>query len=121
VLPQAPASAPYPAARDGVVQRVEPRAVGRGVTALGGNRVTMEDAIDPAVGFVITARPGDLVRRGEPLATIHARDEAGLAQGRAALDAAIAIGDAMEDAPLPLISHRVTGSGVEDLIAKRET
>ena len=114
-LPQAPASAPFVAARDGVVQRIEPRAVGRGVTALGGNRVTMEDAIDPAVGFVITARPGDAVLRGQPLATIHAHDELGIARGREALARAIAIGDSMLDVPLPLVSHRVTAAGVEEL------
>ena len=75
----------------------------------------MEDAIDPAVGFVITARPGDAVLRGQPLATIHAHDELGIARGREALARAIAIGDSMLDVPLPLVSHRVTAAGVEEL------
>ena len=42
-----------------------------------------------SVGFVITARPGDWVEQGEPLATIFARDRAGVEAGRAALRAAI--------------------------------
>jgi len=116
-LPQAPAQRVHRASRAGVVQRVEPRAVGRGVTALGGNRVTMEDRIDPAVGFVITVRPGDRVSRGEPLATIHARDHQGLELGERALARAIEIGDALHEPPLPLVSHRVTAAGVEELTA----
>ena len=114
VLPQAPQSAVWRAPRAGVVAQVEPRAVGRGIIALGGGRRTVDDRVDPAVGFVITARPGDAVRAGDPLATIFARDAAGLDAGRAALDAAIRIAD---DAPpaLPLVSHRVTAAGVEEL------
>jgi pyrimidine-nucleoside phosphorylase len=94
---------------------VEPRAVGRGITALGGGRTRVEDTVHPAVGFVITARPGDIVREGDPLATILAQDQNGLDAGRAALDLAIRLADDVDDAdpPLPLISHRVTGAGVE--------
>lgn len=111
-LPQAHEVEIFSAPRAGVVARVEPRAVGRGVTALGGGRTRMEDAIDPSVGFVIRARPGDVVRVGEPLATIFARDEAGIAAGMASLAEAIQITDEAEP-PLPLVSHRVTSAGVE--------
>lgn len=110
-LPQAKAVEFYSAPRTGVVARVEPRAVGRGVTALGGGRQAMGDAIDPSVGFVIRARPGDVVQAGEPLATIFARDESGLVSGMASLAEAIVIADEA-DPPLPLVSHRVTKDGV---------
>jgi thymidine phosphorylase len=73
------------------------------------------EPVDPAVGFSITVRPGDRVERGEPLASIHARDAAGLAAGRAALDAAVRIADEAGESPLPLVSHRVTAAGVESL------
>jgi pyrimidine-nucleoside phosphorylase len=115
-LPQAPHTQVWRAPRDGVVARVEPRAVGKGIIALGGGRTKVDDRVDPAVGFVITARPGVAVRAGEPLATIHARDVAGLEAGRAALDAAIVVADEAP-APLPLVSHRVSASGVEVLDA----
>jgi pyrimidine-nucleoside phosphorylase len=105
----------YEAPRAGVVAEVAPRAVGKGVIALGGGRVRVGAPVDPAVGFHITARPGDRVERGEPLATVHARDAAGLAAGRRALDAAVRIADALDAAPLPLVSHRVTAAGVEEL------
>ena len=112
LLPQAAECELYVATRDGVVAQVEPRAIGRGITALGGGRTKVDDTVDPSVGFVITARPGDVVRAGEPLATIFARDGAGVALGRAALAESIRLADEA-DPPLPLVSHRVTAAGVE--------
>jgi pyrimidine-nucleoside phosphorylase len=112
VLPQAAACEIFCSQRRGFVAHVEPRAVGRGIIALGGGRTSMEDVIDPTVGFVITARPGDWVELGEPLATIFAPDRAGIEVGRAALRQAIVIADEA-DPPLPLVSHRVTHAGVE--------
>ena len=111
VLPQAGACELFLAPRSGVVTCVEPREVGRGVTALGGGRTRMEDSVDPSVGFVITAKPGDVVQHGEPLATVFARDRAGIDTGLATLRRAIGIADEAEP-PLPLISHRVTSAGV---------
>ena len=111
VLPQAGACELFLAPRAGVVACVEPRAVGRGVTALGGGRTRIEDSVDPSVGFVITAKPGDVVQNGEPLATVFARDRAGIDTGLTTLRRAIAIADEAEP-PLPLISHRVTSAGV---------
>jgi pyrimidine-nucleoside phosphorylase len=110
-LPQAGAVEVYRAPRAGVVVRVEPRRIGRGILELGGGRRTMEDTIDHAVGFVITVKPGDAVREGEPIASIFARDADGIATGAAALAEAITIGEAgrLE----PLITHRVTARGVE--------
>lgn len=111
VLPQADACELFVAPRRGLVARIEPRAIGRGLTMLGGGRTTVEDVVEPSVGFVITARIGDWVEAGEPLATIFARDANGVEAGRAVLRGAIIIGDEAEP-PLPLISHRVTATGV---------
>lgn len=113
-LPQAPHQEFFTAQRDGVVQTVDPRAIGYGIIALGGGRRNMEDRIDPSVGFVITVKPGMHIVKGQTLATIHARSESDLAVGRSVLKSAIAIGDAA-DPPLPLVSHRVTARGVEQL------
>lgn len=111
-LPQSRECELFPAPRDGVVALVEPRTIGHGIVAMGGGRTRMEDTVDPSVGFVIGARPGDVVRAGEPLATVCARDRAGVAAGMAALRAAIRIADEAEH-PLPLVSHRVTIAGAE--------
>jgi pyrimidine-nucleoside phosphorylase len=112
-LPQAPCRATYVASRAGVVVRVAPRPIGEALVGMGGGRAVIDDTIDPAVGFHVTAKPGDTVARGEALASIFARDAAGLARGRRALDEAIVIGEATD--PLPLVSHRVTAAGVERL------
>src|SRR5437773_368745 len=73
VLPQALAVEVYAAARTGVVQRVEPRTIGRAIIALGGGRRTVDDIIDPTVGFVITVKPGDKVMEGEPTESVFAK------------------------------------------------
>jgi pyrimidine-nucleoside phosphorylase len=110
-LPQANACELFAAPRRGLIARIEPRAIGRGLTALGGGRTKLDDVIEPSVGFVITARVGDWVEAGEPLATIFARDSNGVDAGRAALRGAISIGDEAE-LPLPLISHRISAEGI---------
>ena len=78
--------------------------------ALRGGRRTMDDKIDPSVGFVITAKPGDTVTRGQSLATIHALDEKGIREGKRALDDAIRFRDEAA-ASLPLISVKITSDG----------
>jgi pyrimidine-nucleoside phosphorylase len=113
-LPYAPRTETFTAKKDGVVQTVDPREIGYGIIALRGGRRNMEDQIDPSVGFVITAKPGHHVTKGQPLATIHAQSENDLALGRSILEKAIPIGDSAE-APLPLVSHRITVRGVEQL------
>ena len=117
VLPQAQAVEVYAAPRTGVVQRVEPRTIGRAIIALGGGRRTVEDTIDPTVGFVITVKPGDPVRAGEPIASVFAQDEAGIARGMEALGEAVAIGETGR--LTPLVSHRISARGVELLAEGR--
>jgi pyrimidine-nucleoside phosphorylase len=112
VLPQADECELFAAPRRGFVARIEPRAIGRGIIEMGGGRTRVEDVTDPTVGFVITARPGDWVEAGEPMATIFARNRSGISSGRNTLRSAILIADEAEP-PLPLISHRVTSAGRE--------
>ena len=114
LLPQSAEVELFAAPRRGFVSKVEPRTIGRGITALGGGRTTMEDTLDLSVGFVITARPGDWVEQGEPLASVFARDRSGIASGLATLRSAILIADEAE-LPLSLVSHRVSQAGVEQL------
>jgi pyrimidine-nucleoside phosphorylase len=113
VLPQAQAVEVYRADRGGIVAAVEPRRIGRAITELGGGRTAVEDAVDPTVGFVITVKPGDPVRAGEPIASVFARDDAGIALGMQALREAVTIGETGR--LTALISHRITGRGVEVL------
>ncbi|MCR4341788.1 MAG: thymidine phosphorylase [Gemmatimonadaceae bacterium] len=116
LLPQASAVEIFSAVHDGTVHKVEPRTIGYGLVGLGAGRVRVDDAIDPSVGFVITAKPGDQVKKGEPLATVFAGDDEGLRKGLDVLARAIIIGQGPA-AALPLISHRVTSSGVEEYLS----
>jgi pyrimidine-nucleoside phosphorylase len=114
LLPQAAEVEVFRAPTEGVVARIEPRMIGRAILELGGGRRTIEEEIDPSVGFVIPVKPGDRVRSGEPLASVFARDRSGIDTGIAALRAAITIAE--EGSLTPLISHRVSAKGVEALI-----
>jgi pyrimidine-nucleoside phosphorylase len=111
ILPQANAVEVFAAPAAGVVTAVEPRTIGRAIVEMGGGRRTMADEIDRAVGFVITVKPGDCVVAGQPIASVFARDAAGIETGFAALRRAVVIGGRAE--PLPLVSHRITAGGVE--------
>ncbi|HEV8125227.1 MAG TPA: thymidine phosphorylase [Gemmatimonadales bacterium] len=113
LLPQARAVEIYRAPDAGVVSRVEPRLIGRAIVELGGGRRALDDAIDHSVGFVITVKPGETVSEGEPIASVFARDKAGIDAAFRALSHAIVIGGELD--ALPLISHRVTAQGVEVL------
>ncbi|WP_040677352.1 thymidine phosphorylase [Nitratireductor pacificus] len=72
-LPAAAIVVPATAGRDGFVGRIETRALGVGVIELGGGRSKPEDAIDHSVGLTGCLPVGAEVRRGEPLAMVHAR------------------------------------------------
>jgi pyrimidine-nucleoside phosphorylase len=112
ILPQAPVRRVVEAARSGTVVEVEARSIGHAAVELGAGRRALGTPIDPAVGFHITVKPGDIVEAGEAVATVYARTPEDAERGREALVAAIRIGEGPA-APLPLVSHRVTRAGVE--------
>ena len=79
-LPRAPVVRDVPAPRAGTVRRLGAIGVGQVAVHLGAGRRTKEDAIDHAVGIVCIKKRGDSVARGEPLARVHARDDASAEQ-----------------------------------------
>jgi pyrimidine-nucleoside phosphorylase len=83
-LHPAPVVAMVPSPADGVVAGCDCFAVGELVVALGGGRRAKEDAIDPRVGLVVLRRPGERIRRGEPLAELHLAGPDDAAVARAA-------------------------------------
>jgi thymidine phosphorylase len=54
---------------------MDTRDLGLAVVALGGGRRRVEDTIDHTVGIVFQAALGDRIEPGQPLATIHAKDQ----------------------------------------------
>jgi pyrimidine-nucleoside phosphorylase len=113
LLPQAGAVEVFSAQETGVVARVEPRPLGEAIVAMGGGRRVVSDTVDPSVGLVVTVKPGDRIDRGQPIASVFARDADGIALGMDALRRAIVLGERAD--PLPLVSHRITRQGVETL------
>jgi thymidine phosphorylase len=82
-------------AERGTVARVDVRAVGLAVVALGGGRTRETDPVDHAVGLTEVAAPGEEVAPGgRPLALVHAADEAAAERAVSSLRAAYALGDA---------------------------
>ena len=112
-LPAAAVRQAFESPADGVLSSIEPRVVGRAIVALGGGRATIDDTVDPSVGFVFLATPGDTVAKGQPIVEIHARSADDAAAAARALSGAISIGGRAD--LLPLVSHRITVNGVERL------
>jgi pyrimidine-nucleoside phosphorylase len=82
------------AARDGFVNRIDAELVGKASGALGAGRDRVVDSVDHAVGILVLARPGDAVRRGDPIFELQYRDQARLEQAIALARLAVAIEDA---------------------------
>lgn len=75
LLPKAAIISPLYAPCDGYIDAIACDEVGICSLILGGGRETKESKIDLSVGIVLQKKVGDYVRKGEPLAVIHANDE----------------------------------------------
>ncbi len=83
LLPQARLIETVRSPRSGYVSEVNARVIGEASVELGAGRAKKSDSIDHAVGFVIHHKVGDKVKKGEPLFTVHANDEAKLKAAKA--------------------------------------
>jgi thymidine phosphorylase len=90
----------------GTVTRIDTRALGLAVVALGGGRTRPEDAIDHAVGLAELATLGETVGPDRPLAIVHARDQRGADSASAAIRAAFTLSQTGAR-PGPLILDRI--------------
>lgn len=86
LLPSASVTVPVPSPADGYVSAIAAERSGLVSMHLGGGRATKDSEIDLSVGFVLNKKSGDAVKKGESLATVHARDAESAA--RAARDLA---------------------------------
>ncbi|MCD8037504.1 MAG: pyrimidine-nucleoside phosphorylase [Lachnospiraceae bacterium] len=73
-LPKASITEDIASPADGYVGRIVCDEIGMCSLILGGGRETKESEIDLSVGLVLRKKVGDSVKKGEPLATIHAND-----------------------------------------------
>ncbi|MGC4078666.1 MAG: thymidine phosphorylase [Rubrivivax sp.] len=107
-LATAPVIAEVPAPRDGVVAAIDARALGYAIVELGGGRRRGGDVIDPRVGLDEMVALGEMRRAGEPLARVHAADDAGAARAVAAVQAAVTLADSAPPPP-PWLHQRIDG------------
>jgi pyrimidine-nucleoside phosphorylase len=105
-LPLAPVVVPLLAPRSGTVAALDGQILGLTLNNLGGGRARKGDQIDYAVGLVVEAKVGTVVRTGQPLLHIHAASAADAARVAPALLAAFVIGDAPATPP-PLVLEMV--------------
>jgi pyrimidine-nucleoside phosphorylase len=68
--------------------------IGRVALSLGGGRQTADDAIDFAVGLSGIKKIGETVEAGEPLLSVHARDDQALSSVLPLLETAVEISQA---------------------------
>lgn len=110
LLPAAPVVLTVEADNAGRFPPLPPRELGELVVSMGGGRRVANDDVDPAVGLEILHRAGDQVSRGEPIAKIHARNDAQASEVRTQLSAIVAAAWQRDEQPLPLIIERIDAS-----------
>ncbi len=113
-LPTAPVQRVVPAPRAGVLAALDVRALGWAVVALGGGRRLASDRVDPRVGLTRIASLGTALQAGDPLAVVHAADEASADAAVRAVLAAATLADAGE----PLVPMSADGSAVGRVVVE---
>jgi thymidine phosphorylase len=105
-LPQAPhVQRALPAPADGWLTRLDALKVGIAAWRLGAGRARKEDPVSAAAGVICLAKPGDRVRKGQPLLELRADDENRFGPALAALDTAIEISEAPPPSVPLVIEH----------------
>ncbi|MDQ1287727.1 MAG: thymidine phosphorylase [Actinomycetota bacterium] len=93
---------------DGVLVRLDALAVGVAAWRLGAGRARKEDTVQAAAGIEIHAKPGAVVRGGEPLLTLHTDTPGRFPAALADLADAITVAPAGSQPPhRPLIIDRI--------------
>jgi len=108
-LPSPRESQVVTADRDGVLVAQPALPFGIAAWRLGAGRARKEDPVDHAAGIDLHAKPGDTVRAGQPLFTMHTNEPARFERALEALEGAYRIGaegDPVETGG-PLIAGRV--------------
>ena len=113
-FPQAPLSRTVYAPCDGFVHSMNTERVGVASAALGAGRETIDATIDLTAGIDLKRKTGDVVCKGEELATLYSSSEQKLDEGERILLEAYAFADERPPAR-PHFLARVTEKSVEHL------
>ena len=104
-LPTAAVQHVVTASREGYIGALDAELVGLASMALGAGRSRVDDAIDPAVGITVLAKPGERVGKGDGVLALHYRDSAGLAAAVPLATRAIAVDDVPPVLRQPILAH----------------
>jgi pyrimidine-nucleoside phosphorylase len=92
-LPSAPGRFSIVADRAGWLITLDAELIGRATVLLGAGRDRVTDSVDPAVGALVRAKPGEQVQPGDPLVELHHRDASRLESAIALVRQACVLGD----------------------------
>jgi len=92
---------------DGVLTTLDAYAVGVAAWRLGAGRARKEDPVQAGAGVEIHARPGDAVRKGQPLLTLHTDTPERFERARQALAGGVVVGPAADVPDRPLVIDRI--------------
>ena len=90
---------------DGVLVRLDARAVGEAAWRLGAGRARKEDPVLAEAGVIMHAKPGEIVHAGDPLLELHTNDASRFERALTAVESAYTIG--VDFATQPLIIERI--------------
>jgi pyrimidine-nucleoside phosphorylase len=108
-LPQARYVEPIEATGSGYVAAMDTGDLGWVCVRCGGGRLVKSDKIDPAVGFLLTAKIGDRIEKGQVIGEIHAHDDMTLQQAQRDIPAALTL-SAEPVMPPPLFYATINGN-----------
>lgn len=108
-LPTAVETETVTADADGFIEHVDALAVGFAAWRLGAGRARKDDPVQAGAGVELHVRPGDAVRRGDPLLTLHTETPERFGRAREALADGIRIG-ASAPAARSVVLDRITAT-----------
>ncbi|MDY6055377.1 thymidine phosphorylase [Micrococcus sp.] len=106
-LPTAAHTEDVLAERDGVLTELDAMAVGLAAWRLGAGRERQGEPVQAGAGVELHVRPGEAVRRGQPIMTLHTDTPARFARAAAALEGGWSVGDADDAAAAALRGRSV--------------
>lgn len=110
-LPKAPLEKEALSPEEGYLTHMDTRLIGVAAAQLGAGREKKGDAIDYGAGIVLRNKPGDFVKKGDPIATLSASQEALFAPAMETFFQSLAFGDVPPEEK-PLIYAKVTKDGL---------
>ena len=93
---------------DGYLQRLDALGVGVASWRLGAGRARKEDPVQAVAGIELHKKPGDSVKRGEPLMTLHTATSERIDRALESLEGAFEIGASVPQLPESVVLDRIS-------------